>query len=211
MPTPDGLEQAEVSHRFDHIHSEPNPAVDGPVELAGFRGRLDEVGLPSLLCILEMERTTGMLVLNLEPGGGEAHLHLSEGRVFRAHLDRREEPRNAELVYGLIAGMRGTFDFRPSDVVLDDDIQASTTRLLFEGARRMNEALPPPLETHPASCRGCQDEAAPSDRSAPAPGKTLEWNFARRLISARGAVAALAVAAFVMAVLTAAVLGPRGA
>lgn len=216
MATPHALEQDEGSPCFDNIRSEANPEVDSPVELAGFRGRLDEVGLPSLLCILERERRTGMLVLNLPPGGGKAHLHLSEGRVFRAHLESREEPRNAELVYGLIGGMRGTFDFRPSGVVLDDDIQSSTTRLIFEGVRRMNEerpALPGESildvdlpgggpEAHPGSCRGCQDDEAPVDRLTPAPGKTLEWRSSRRN-KVNGALAALAVAAFVMAVLSA--------
>jgi hypothetical protein len=201
VPTPCASEQAESAQGFEDILPEPISAVDGPVELAGFRGRLEVIGLPSLLCILETERGTGMLVLNLEPDRRKARLHLSEGRVFRAHLDSWQEPRNAELVYGLIAGMRGTFDFRPSDVVLDDDIQCSTTRLIFEGARRMNEALPAPLDVHPASCRGCQDEAAQPDRSAPAPGQTLEGKYARRWMTAKGAVA-LAMAAFVMVVLT---------
>ena len=181
----------------------PLTALEQTVELAGFRGRLEEIGLPSLLCVLEMERRTGMLILNLEPDRRMARLHLSAGRVFRAHWDSREEPRNAELVYGLISRLRGTFDFRPSDVVLDDDIRCSSTRLIFEGIRRMNEAIPGLLEAHPASCRGCQDEAAPSDRLAPGPGKTLEWNSPRRWISAEGAVAALAMVAFVAVVLTA--------
>jgi hypothetical protein len=175
------------------------------VELAGFRGRLDEIGLPSLLCILETERRTGMLVLTLEPGRGRAQLHLSEGRIFRAHLEGREEPRNAELVYGLIAGMHGTFDFRPSGAVLGDDIQSSTTRLLIEGARRMSEASPDPsdepapLEAHPAPCRGCRDEAAPVEREK----RGATPDPARRGISAKGAVAALGVAAFVTVVLMA--------
>jgi hypothetical protein len=80
-----------------------------------------------------------MLVLTPESGRGKAHLHLSQGRVLRARWDNREEPRNAELVYGLIAGLRGTFDFHPSNVTLDDEIQCSATRLLFEGLRRISQ------------------------------------------------------------------------
>jgi hypothetical protein len=219
VPTTTALEQAELPHGFDNILPEPNSAVDGPLELAGFRGKLQEIGLPSLLGILELERRTGMIVLNLEPGRGKAYLLLSEGRVLRAHLDNRVEPRNAELVYGLIAGTRGTFDFRPSGVVFNDEIQCSTTRLLLEGARRMNEALPSPIEAHPASSRGCRDGAARVDRLAPALGESLglrAWlgrekrralpKPARRWISAKDVVAVLAMAAFVMVVLTA-VLG----
>src|SRR6185503_472626 len=109
----------------------PPDTLEQTVELAGFRGKLEEIGLPSILGVLERERRTGVRVLDLEPGRGKAHLHLSEGRVFRAHLDGREEPRNAELVYGLIAGVRGTFDFRPLDEVLDDDVRCYTTLLIF--------------------------------------------------------------------------------
>jgi hypothetical protein len=87
-----------------------------------------------------MERTTGILFLIVEPEQEKAELHLSEGRVFRALLHRREEPRNVELVYFLLACTRGSFDFRPSDVVLDDEMQCPTTRLIFEGARRIDEA-----------------------------------------------------------------------
>jgi len=228
MPTLHALEQAEVSPCFDHILSEPNPAVDSPVELAGFRGKLDEIGLPSVLCILEMERRTGLLVLNCEPGREMAQLHLSEGRVFRAHLDSREEPRNAELVYGLIGGMRGTFDFRPSGVVLDDEIRCSSTRLLFEGARRTNGARPPlhtlgdgqdlpglddrvPLEVHPLEWGNSRtnEEGLRASLGQKKRGSTPLTSC--RWISAKTAVAALAMAAFVMVVLTALLCSGDGA
>ena len=135
MSTADSLEQAD-----------PLTEVDDDVEMAGIRGRLDEIGLPSLLCILEMERKTGILLLILEPELEKATLHLREGRVCRAHLSRRE-PRNAAAVYALFACTRGTFDFHPSDEIFGDDIQCSTSRLIFEGARRLEEArFAPPLE-----------------------------------------------------------------
>jgi len=107
---------------------------------AGFRGRLEEVQLPSLLSILEMERKTGLLDLRLE--GGKTRLHLRKGRVLRAHRVGREGPRDAELIYGLIPTSRGSFDFRPAPVVVRDTIRCSTAQLLLEGIRRMNERAP---------------------------------------------------------------------
>jgi hypothetical protein len=169
---------------------EPIPGVESPVEVAGFRGTLDEIGLPSILCILEMERKTGVLVLILEPALEKAYLYLREGRVLRAQLSRRKEPRNAAVVYSLLSCTHGTFDFLPSEVVPDDDIQCSITRLIVEGARRMGEASSrpslgfflderlrirgegafdleerAPLPSPPASPQGKPDEAASVDRS----------------------------------------------
>jgi len=87
-----------------------------------------------------MERKTGILVLTLEPKQEKVRLYLSEGRVLRARVDKKEEPRNAELVYRLLARTRGKFDFRPAGVLQEDEIQSSTTRLILEGARRIDES-----------------------------------------------------------------------
>jgi len=108
---------------------------------AGFRGNLEEVPLPSLLGLLEMERKTGLLDLRLE--GGKARLHLRKGRVLRAHRLGAEGPRDAELIYRLIPSSWGTFDFRPAPVAVGDAIRCSTAQLLLEGIRRMNESVPP--------------------------------------------------------------------
>jgi len=64
--------------------------------------------------------------------------------VVRARRDGTETPRNAELVYRLIAAPRGTFDFRPSKVGIGDEIQGSTARLLLEGIRRLEQKPPAP-------------------------------------------------------------------
>jgi DNA-binding response OmpR family regulator len=122
------------------VRPEAMPTGEWSVQLAGFRGTLDQIGLPSLLSILEMERKTGILVLILEPEQEKIRLYLSEGRVLRARVDKKEEPRNAELVYRLLARTRGKFDFRPAGVLQEDEIQSSTTRLILEGARRIDES-----------------------------------------------------------------------
>jgi hypothetical protein len=205
VPTSYALEQVDSSRFLEVGLPEPMPEVDEFIEFAYFRGQLDQIGLSSLLCILEMERKTGILVLILEPEGEQAHLHLSQGRVFRASLVGTKEPRNAELVYGLLARTRGTFDFRPSSVDLDDDLQCSTSRLIFEGARRIDEAsLAPgsetiatgslpvegqdivdlanrvPLEYPSAPCRGGPYERVPVDRGASEPGKGPDRTSSRK-------------------------------
>lgn len=104
-----------------------------------FRGQLKDVGLPSLLTLLEMERKTGLVVLILDPEREKVRLTVKEGRLLRARYDAREAPRNAELVYELLSRTSGRFDFRASDVEGPDEIHTPLATLLLEGARRLDE------------------------------------------------------------------------
>jgi len=145
VSVPYPLAQTAWSDSFVSVLPEPVPAVDPPAETSGFRGQLEDISLPSLLLILEMERKTGVLVLILEPALEKAFLHLSDGRVHRARISGRTEPRNAAAVHQLLDCRSGSFDFLPSDAIEGDEIQCSTTRLLIEGVRRRDEAPSPPF------------------------------------------------------------------
>jgi len=128
--------RAETEFR---VRPKPPPMSDFSVPMMGFRGTLEQIGLPSLLSLLEMDRKTGMLVVIVEPEKEKARLYLREGRVLRARYDRRDTPSNAELVYGLLSRTQGKFDFRPGVVDPGDEIRTSTTMILMEGARRIDE------------------------------------------------------------------------
>jgi CheY-like chemotaxis protein len=110
----------------------------------GLEGKLDQVGLPSLLTLLELEKKSG--VLTVAGPGGEAELAFREGRVVRARFTDRAEPKNAHCIYELLGWSSGEFRFARIDVEVDDEVQASTTHLLMEGARRLDE-----LTREPAS------------------------------------------------------------
>ena len=66
-------------------------------------------------------------------------LFLRKGRIIRAAID---EPAlsGAAAVYEMVTWGAGSFDFLAGDVGGVDEIQASTTYLLMEGARRLDEA-----------------------------------------------------------------------
>jgi hypothetical protein len=66
-------------------------------------------------------------------------LFLRRGRIIRAAI---EEPAlsGAVAVYQMLTWGAGSFDFLAGDVGGVDEIQASTTYLLMEGARRLDEA-----------------------------------------------------------------------
>jgi len=119
---------------------DPNQAdFSSPGIMTAFKGTLDQIGLPSILSLVDMERKTGMLVLILEPGKEKARIYFSEGRVLRASYDKKPSPKNAELIYELLAHTEGKFEFRNAMVDPKDEVHSPTARLLLEGARLIDE------------------------------------------------------------------------
>jgi CheY-like chemotaxis protein len=104
---------------------------------AGIHGTLDSVGLASLLTILEMDRKTG--VLEIAAPANTGRIYIRKGRIVKAVIEDQPEPRNAEAVYFCLGWTNGRFRFSTSDVDIKDEVNASTTHLLMEGARRLDE------------------------------------------------------------------------
>jgi hypothetical protein len=101
--------------------------------MTAFRGTLDQIGLPSILSLVDMERKTGMLVLILEPGKEKARIQFIDGRVVRAAYDKKDRPKNAELIYELLGRTEGKFEFR--NVMIDS---------------RTRSTAPPPISSSKA-------------------------------------------------------------
>jgi len=120
-----------------------SPDFSSPGIMTAFKGTLDQIGLPSILSLVDMERKTGMLVLILDPGKEKARLYFSEGRVIRAAYDKKDKPKNAELIYELLAHTEGKFEFRNTMIDARDEIHSPTAHLLLEGARLIDEARRP--------------------------------------------------------------------
>jgi hypothetical protein len=102
------------------------------------QGALDLIGLSSILMILEIERKTGILLL--EQPQTAARLFIRKGRIIRAEMDAPNACSGTTAVYAALTWNTGRFDFLVGDVGGIDDIQASTAFLLMEGARRVDEA-----------------------------------------------------------------------
>jgi CheY-like chemotaxis protein len=124
----------------------PGKPSAGHRPLSAVRGQIDQIGLSSILVVLEMERKTGILLV--ERPQGTARLFLRKGRIIRADA---EEPRlsGAPAVYEALTWNAGSFDFLTGDIGGVDEIQASTTYLLIEGARRVDEENERRLATRP--------------------------------------------------------------
>jgi DNA-binding response OmpR family regulator len=109
---------------------------------SGLRGDLSQVGLSSLLVLIEMERKTGLLQLRA-PNGPSAQILVREGKVVHARLDEADEPVDAECVYYLLTWGAGEFEFIACLVEGVDRLNVSTTHLLMEGARLIDEENTP--------------------------------------------------------------------
>jgi DNA-binding response OmpR family regulator len=132
---------------------------------SGLRGDLAQVGLSSLLVLVEMERKTGLLQLrSLE--GESAQVLVREGKVVHARLDNTDDPVDAECIYHLLTWPAGEFEFTTCMVEGVDRVNESTTHLLMEGARLIDEAkeqAPPPPEEAPVATIPPVRDSSPSD------------------------------------------------
>ncbi|HEY0254444.1 MAG TPA: response regulator [Kofleriaceae bacterium] len=133
---------------------------------SGLRGDLSQVGLSSLLVLIEMERKTGLLQLRA-PDGASAQILVRSGKVVHARFDDRDEPVDADAVYLLLTWAAGEFEFVACVVEGDDRVNVSTTHLLMEGARLMDESSeggrPTKVATIPPIDKAFEE--SPSDES----------------------------------------------
>jgi len=118
------------------------PARTPTSKPVGIHGTLEQLGLSSLLVILEMERKSG--VLRVEKMGATGRIFAREGRIIAARIEGEAAPKDckkgAQAVYHMLTWTSGRFDFSVVDVDMEDEVQSTTTNLLMEGARLIDEA-----------------------------------------------------------------------
>jgi CheY-like chemotaxis protein len=126
----------------DQINREEPAASEGRAgsEGSGLGGDLSQVGLSSLLTLLEMERKSGILVITDDASQSVGRIFLRAGRVIAARIEGRQSPVNDECVFHMLQWKSGAFEFDQTEVEMDDEVGTSTTHLLMEGARRLDES-----------------------------------------------------------------------
>jgi DNA-binding response OmpR family regulator len=142
LPKPFNLEELDlrverVLRKGKRIQQEVEEMTEKEQSAIGLKGSLAHIGVSSILTILEMERKSGVLVLK---GRHTGRIFMKEGRVLDAFFDGNPEPRGAEALYQMLTWTTGKFEFSYLEVDMEDRIQTSTTHLLMEGARRIDEA-----------------------------------------------------------------------
>jgi CheY-like chemotaxis protein len=120
------------------LHGEVERMTRGDDAGAGFVGSLQELGLGSLLMLLEMERKSGMLAVDGRIAG---RIFFAEGRPVDAFVGLEGEgARGTEAVYEMLTWSMGRFEFNGVDVAIEDVIRKPASFLLLEAARLMDEA-----------------------------------------------------------------------
>jgi CheY-like chemotaxis protein len=114
--------------------------VEVPRRSTALNGRLEQLGLSSLLVMMEMERKDGVLTLKDAKSGDVGRIFLRRGQVVCARLDDVADRDDKECVYEMLVWREGTFSFNAMEVEMEDTVQSSTTHLLMEGARLIDEA-----------------------------------------------------------------------
>jgi hypothetical protein len=117
--------------------------VDGvrvPRRSTALNGRLEQLGLSSLLVMMEMERKDGVLTLKDAKSEAAGRIFLRRGQVVCAKLDAEPNTEGRACVYAMLTWRSGTFSFNAMEVDMEDTVQSSTTHLLMEGARLIDES-----------------------------------------------------------------------
>jgi CheY-like chemotaxis protein len=113
----------------------------GGMKRTGLSGRLEQLGLSSLLVMMEMERKDGVLQLQNAIDKKVGRIFIRKGQVIQARIDKDDVERNgAHSVYHMLTWAKGRFHFTGMDIEMEDLVHASTTSLLMEGARLIDES-----------------------------------------------------------------------
>ncbi len=102
------------------------------------QGLLDSFGFSALLGVFEQEGATGLLEVE-HPDGREARVWIREGQVVQASIEGGESAKGAEAIYALLAWRSGHFTLHRTSVDDRNEVGMSSTHLLLEGARRLDE------------------------------------------------------------------------
>jgi uncharacterized protein (TIGR02266 family) len=109
----------------------------GGADRKTLRGDLEQVPLASVLSFLENERKTGQLLIL---GERSVRIFLRDGRPLRIEVGDPPIARPPlELMYEVLGWTSGQFEFAAQDVACEDEIRSTSTALLLEHARVMDE------------------------------------------------------------------------
>lgn len=102
-----------------------------------FKGDLKYLGFSTILTMLELEQKSGVLSLKNDKSSGL--FLVRNGRIVSAQVGGEGQCEGKEAVYELLRWKKGAYVFKTVGVEGEDQINATTQSLLFEGARRMDE------------------------------------------------------------------------
>jgi len=129
----------------------PAPSSPVPVVLALLSGSIHEMPLPDLLQLFSNSRKSGALTIRSNRGIGKVYLR--DGHVYHAEIESNPIVKPRKAFYRMFGWTEGDFDLKPlGDHHVAEEITESTTSLLLEGVRQLDEIriLEPKLPRHGA-------------------------------------------------------------
>ena len=103
------------------------------------RGGLAKIPVTSLLSFAELERRTGVLLLERE--GEQATLHLRDGSIMRIDLGAAHDHlKGLERIFHVLDWTDGHFELTSAEVSAQDTLEIPTSFALLEHARRRDES-----------------------------------------------------------------------
>ena len=132
---PKPARKEEIIARVDRAVQRALQAPPVVSETKTLHGDLEQVSLPAVLTLLEIEKKTGALVVD---GEGTGRVLFREGRPVRVEL-YGAHGRPPELLGTMLSWKKGTFEFLNEDVDGEDEIRNGVMQLLLEVARKTDE------------------------------------------------------------------------
>lgn len=135
------LRVRRVLARRDEIERELKQSyriVDVPDDRA-VSGTLAQISLASVLTLLEMERKSGLLLMHRQDPPASVRIYIKKGRVVAARMDGEGGERNEAAVFRALGWRNGRFEFASFEFDIDEEVRMSTTGLIMEGARMLDE------------------------------------------------------------------------
>ena len=132
---PDELPHHDIELIARRLYAIPSRVSVGPEEGGDFRGDLQQVSSVDLLQLLAMNRRSGTLAINTPAGAGE--VRIKNGEIVDAVFRRLEREK---ALYRLLGETDGTFSFVGGIPQFLERIRTSTSTLLMEGLRQLDEA-----------------------------------------------------------------------
>jgi hypothetical protein len=139
-PDPHGVAPLSAPPTTGEVKKPGSGSFPAQRRTTALNGRLEQLGLSSLLVMMEMERKDGVLTLKQTDSTDIGRIFMRRGQVICAKLDERPALDGRECVYEMLRWKQGTFSFNAMEVDMDDSVCSSTTHLLMEGARLIDEA-----------------------------------------------------------------------
>jgi two-component system, OmpR family, response regulator len=111
-------------------------------DVSALSGALSEISVATVLTLFEMERRSGVVLL--QAGTQRGQIGLRAGKIVRAAVQgvptlTGKDMTGKEALYRLLGWQQGRFEYRPGAVKGADELRRSTSHLLLEAARRSDE------------------------------------------------------------------------